>query len=111
MGPRAEEVVKKQTISRKDAKAQRLAKNNCFVFFAPLATLRLCVKRFCSSRDYFTASVAVGHNLSAVTGLNWPQSRMFSGGRFATPPYGKCSTPLRGLGQHHSQPDHPWSLS
>jgi hypothetical protein len=32
--------VKKQTITRKDAKTQRLAKNNSIVLFAPSATLR-----------------------------------------------------------------------
>jgi hypothetical protein len=35
--------LKEQTISRKDAKAQRIAKNNFFVFFAssaPFAPLR-----------------------------------------------------------------------
>jgi hypothetical protein len=46
--------------SRKDAKAQRFAKKNCFDFFAPSTTLRLGVKCFCSSRDYFTASRALG---------------------------------------------------
>jgi hypothetical protein len=34
------------TQRRKDAK---IAKNNCFVFFACFAALRLCVKCFCSS--------------------------------------------------------------
>jgi len=51
------------TQRREDAKAQRLAKNGCFVFFAPCTTWRLCVKCFCSSRDYFTASCAVGYDL------------------------------------------------
>jgi hypothetical protein len=39
-------------------KAQRLAKNNCFVFFAPSTTLPVSrrMKCFGSSRDYFTAS-------------------------------------------------------
>jgi hypothetical protein len=35
----AVEAVKRQTISRKDAKAQRLAKNNCLVL---LRLLQLC---------------------------------------------------------------------
>ncbi len=34
----------KETISRKDAKAQRLAKSNCFVFFAPLREMLLLIQ-------------------------------------------------------------------
>jgi len=48
--------VKKSNSSRQGAKMQRHAKKNCLVFFAPSAPLRLCVKCFCSSKDYFTAS-------------------------------------------------------
>jgi hypothetical protein len=48
------EALKKQTISRQDAEAQRLAKNNGFVLFASSATLR---ESFCSSRDSRTPSV------------------------------------------------------
>ena len=67
--PTAYEAVEKRTISRKDAKVQRLAKNNSFVFFAPSTTLCLCVKCFCPSRDYFTASDAVGHIIALLTRL------------------------------------------
>ena len=49
--------VKKQTISRQGAKAQRLAKSKRKVLFASSATLRLGVKCFCPSRNYFTASL------------------------------------------------------
>ena len=48
--------MKKLTISRKDAKAQRFICRNFFVFFAPIAALRLCVNYFCSSWNYFTPS-------------------------------------------------------
>jgi len=54
------EGVKKRTISRKDAKAQRLANDDFFVFFAPFATLPLCVKCFCSARNYFARSCGTG---------------------------------------------------
>src|SRR5208282_4298534 len=47
-GSRTARALKEQTISRKDAKAQRIAKNNFFVFFASSAALRLCVECFCS---------------------------------------------------------------
>jgi hypothetical protein len=53
--------VKKQTISRKDAKAQRLAKNNSVVLFAPSAALRLGVKCFCSFRNFSTLSKGYSH--------------------------------------------------
>jgi len=56
-----------RTISRKDAKAQRLANNNFCIFFATLAPLRLCVNCFCSF-GVFTA-IAVGDNPSALAGL------------------------------------------
>jgi hypothetical protein len=36
--------VRKQTVSRKDAKAQRPDENNLRIFFASRAALRLCVK-------------------------------------------------------------------
>ncbi len=55
-GKRCQEGVKKLTISRKDAKAQRFICRNFFVFFAPIAALRLCVNYFCSSWNYFTPS-------------------------------------------------------
>jgi len=38
--------VKKWTISRKDAKAQRIAKDNCFVSFAPLREMLLLFQGF-----------------------------------------------------------------
>jgi hypothetical protein len=49
------EAVKKQTISRQDAKAQRRVMLKCFVFFAPSATLRVGVKCFCVYRDFLRA--------------------------------------------------------
>ena len=64
--PTACEPVKKYTISRKGAKAQRFGINNCFVFLSPSAALRLCAIRFCSPRNYFTASCAVGYDLSPL---------------------------------------------
>jgi len=36
-------------------------------FLRVLSTLRLCVKRFCSSGEYFTASCAVGYDLPPAT--------------------------------------------
>jgi hypothetical protein len=71
MGLRPSEAVKKSTISRKDAKAQRLAKKNCLVFFAPSAALRLCVKCFSFSANYFTASGA-WETVAASCGLTPP---------------------------------------
>jgi hypothetical protein len=41
-----------KTISRKEAMSHRRAKENRFIFLASSSTLRLCVKRFCSSRDF-----------------------------------------------------------
>ena len=50
----------KKTISRKGAAAQRLAKSGCTVFFAPSGILRLSVKCFSLSKNYFAASPALG---------------------------------------------------
>ncbi len=60
LSPTAVEGVKKYTASRKDAKAQRLAKKNPFVCFADFATLRLSVRCSCLFGNFFTAAVAVG---------------------------------------------------
>jgi hypothetical protein len=58
MWPTAQEAVKKSTISRKDAKTQRLAKKNCLVFFAPSTTLSVNRRMKCLSfsANYFTRS-------------------------------------------------------
>jgi hypothetical protein len=39
-----QERVKKLTISRRDAEAQRFELNNCFIFFVDSAPLRLCAR-------------------------------------------------------------------
>ena len=62
--------VKKPTISRQDAKTQRLANNDFSVLFARSATLRLCVKCFCSSRNYLTPSCGTGQGGSQTTPIS-----------------------------------------
>jgi hypothetical protein len=49
-------------ILRGGTKTQRLAKNNCFLFFAPSWTLSRVggMKCFCDSGDFFTPSLGQG---------------------------------------------------
>jgi hypothetical protein len=49
------EALKELTISRKGAKTQRRAKSTGLLIFEPYRTLRLCLKCFCSPKEYFTA--------------------------------------------------------
>ena len=49
----------------RDRSPSRLGPALCFL--CALSTLRLCVKRFCSSRDYFTAFCAVSYGLPPAT--------------------------------------------
>ena len=48
------ERVKKLTISRRDAEAQRFELNNCFIFFVDSAPLRLCAIYPCLRVNFFT---------------------------------------------------------
>jgi hypothetical protein len=61
------ERVKKSNSSRQGAKAQRKARRNSFVFFAPSRPLRLCVKGLSCSGDFFTRRQSF--DISSLLGL------------------------------------------
>jgi len=70
------EPVKKCSISRRDAEAQRYEVNNCFILFVVSAPLRLCARCSCLKVNFFTRSCP-----------------RFSGFRIQTPQHRSCVSP------------------